>query len=115
MLSAGELIRKKRKEKGLTLQNVADQLNVSKMTVSKWERGQILNIRREKLLALSQLLGVSPMSIINGADFDKLDQIDLKQFQIYLNYLINRTSGFNDTERNLIIEYVKLICKNKGE
>lgn len=35
----GRLILQLRKEKGLTQQQVADQLNISNKTVSKWERG----------------------------------------------------------------------------
>ncbi|QQK08787.1 helix-turn-helix domain-containing protein [Miniphocaeibacter halophilus] len=35
----GELIYNLRKEKGLTQKNIADKLNISNKTVSKWERG----------------------------------------------------------------------------
>ena len=37
----GELILKLRKEKGLTQKQLADKLNVSDKSVSKWERGII--------------------------------------------------------------------------
>jgi transcriptional regulator with XRE-family HTH domain len=35
----GELIYRLRKEKGLTQKQLADQMNISDRTISKWERG----------------------------------------------------------------------------
>ena len=35
----GELIYQLRKEKGLTQKQLADQMNISDRTISKWERG----------------------------------------------------------------------------
>lgn len=37
-LSIGKLIKKQRKEKGLTQQALAEELNVSSQAISKWER-----------------------------------------------------------------------------
>ena len=54
MNNAGILIKQKRKEKKLTLQDVADKLEVSKATVSKWENNQIKNLKR---MTQGELLG----------------------------------------------------------
>ena len=49
----GKLIKHKRLEKGLTLETVANKVGVGKSTVSKWERGAIKNMKKDKIDALS--------------------------------------------------------------
>ena len=50
----GKLIKRKRLENGLTLEQVAKAVGVGKSTVSKWERGAILNMKKDKLDALNR-------------------------------------------------------------
>ena len=57
-------IETKRKEKRLTLEELAKMVGVSKSTVKKWESGYIKNMRRDKILSLATALEVSPMDII---------------------------------------------------
>lgn len=111
---SGGLIRRKRKKLGLTLEEVASQLNVSKSTVSKWERGFIVNLKRDKLIALSQLLNISPLEIIEG-EFIEGQQISINEFLNQLNYLLFVTDGLAEQQKSMILEYVQLICKSKGE
>lgn len=112
--TSGSLIRRKRKKLGLTLEAVANELNVSKSTVSKWERGFIINLKRDKLVALSRLLNISPIEIIEGEIMDE-QKINIDEFFNQLNYLLFITSGLTEQEKNMILEYVKLICKTKGD
>ena len=49
-----------RKEKGLTLEQVADVVGVGKSTVRKWETGMIANMRRDKIASLANALGTTP-------------------------------------------------------
>lgn len=61
----GELIYSLRKEKGLTQKQLADQLNISDRTISKWERGY--GCPDVSLLSdLSGLLGVNIENILEG-------------------------------------------------
>ncbi len=61
----GDLIQSLRKEKGLTQKQLADQMNISDRTVSKWERGY--GCPDISLLPkLSSLLGVNIESILDG-------------------------------------------------
>lgn len=113
MKSPGVLIKEKRKERGLTLQNVADHLGISKMTVSKWENGQIQNIRRDNLIPLCSLLGLSPVQLIDSVEVEQA--ITINGFKTQVNYLLHQTKDLSDSEKNLIKDYVNLICTNKGE
>ena len=54
----------RRKELGLTLEEVAKSVGVSKATVSRWESGEIDNMRRDRIAALAKVLRVSPLFIM---------------------------------------------------
>lgn len=113
MNSPGQIIKERRKELGLTLQDIADHLGCSKMTISKYERNQIQNLKRDKLIALSSILGISPLEIIDSVEIEQT--VTIQGFQVQLNHLLYQTKDLNDTEKNLIKNYVQLICTNKGE
>ena len=49
-----------RKEKNLTLEQVADIVGVGKSTVRKWETGMIANMKRDKIASLAKALGTTP-------------------------------------------------------
>jgi transcriptional regulator with XRE-family HTH domain len=59
-----DIIRNKRLEMGLTMKQVADAVGVSEGTVSRWESGEIENMRRDKIAALSKLLSIDPRIIM---------------------------------------------------
>lgn len=54
-----DIIRQKRLELGLTMKELAKKVGVSEGTISRWESGNIENMRRDKVAALSEVLGVS--------------------------------------------------------
>lgn len=59
-----DVIRIRRKELNLSLEQIAQACGVGKSIVSKWERGDIKNIRRDNLAALADVLQVSPLVLL---------------------------------------------------
>ncbi|MGH1788698.1 helix-turn-helix domain-containing protein [Enterococcus faecalis] len=57
-------LKQKRIEKNLTLEQVGNFVGVGKSTVRKWETGMIENMGRDKIIALSKVLDVSPLEIL---------------------------------------------------
>ena len=55
----------RRRELNLTLEQIGNYVGVSKSTVKKWESGNIKNMRRDKIVLLSQILRVSPLDILD--------------------------------------------------
>ena len=47
------LLRDRRLELGLTMKQVADAVGVSEATVSRWESGEIANMRRSRIVKLA--------------------------------------------------------------
>ena len=71
-IKIGEYIKKNRKEKKLTQQQLADILHTTNKAVSKWETG--VNIPETSMLVpLSEALGVSVLDLLMGADVEKSD------------------------------------------
>ena len=64
----GDLIKKKRKEAGLTQDELAKRLDVTKSTLSKWESSRIHNMRRDNIVSLSNALCISPIDLLNAAE-----------------------------------------------
>ena len=61
-------IRLRRLALGLTLDEVASKVGVTKSTVKKWETGQIASMRQTKIAALAKTLGVKPTYFIYEDD-----------------------------------------------
>ena len=56
-----DVIKTRRAELGLTLDQVASACGVGKSIVAKWERGEVKNIRRDNLVFFFDVLRVSPL------------------------------------------------------
>ena len=80
----GKLILNLRKEQGLTQKNVADALNITNKTVSKWERG--FGCPDVSLLAdLSGILGADIQKMLEGElDPNRPDSGNIKKIRFYV-------------------------------
>lgn len=64
-MELNNLIKQRRQELNLTLEQVAQIVGVGKSTVRKWETGDIKNMKRDKIPLLAEALQISP-SLIAG-------------------------------------------------
>ena len=69
-MKANEVIKLRRKELGLTMKDVASAVGVAEATVSRWESGDIRNMRRDKIAALSRVLDVPPAVLMDWEEYD---------------------------------------------
>lgn len=87
----GKMIRDRRKKLGLTLQEVGNFVGVGKSTVKKWEDGDIVNMKLDKIALLSKILKLDPVTFITGEKLPQENkpaqqpQETLVQSQIYGN------------------------------
>ncbi len=72
MFKINNLLKDRRKSKGLTMKQVAEAVGVSEATVSRWESGNIANMGRSKIYALSKVLDLSPSEIMGIPEDDIL-------------------------------------------
>ena len=65
MMEIRHILRNRRNELGLTMQEVARAVGVREATVSRWESGNIANMGRDRIASLAKVLQVNP-SVIMG-------------------------------------------------
>lgn len=98
-------INERRKQLNLTLKEIADYVGVSEATVSRWESGNIANMRRDRIAALAQILKVSPIDIMGVTDGDNYDD-SIKSVQIPV--LGRVKAGIPMTAIESIIDYEEI-------
>lgn len=67
-MTIGDMIFNRRKELGLTLEDVGKAVGVTKGTVLRWESGSIHNMKRDKIAALSKVLSLDPTLFITPSE-----------------------------------------------
>ena len=63
-----DALRESRKRAGMTLEQVAEHLNISKMAVSKWERGDGTAPNISRLIQLADLYDTSIDKLVGRKD-----------------------------------------------
>lgn len=112
-VTVGDFIKSKRKEKGLTLEQVGAYVGVSKGTVSRWESNEIGNMRTHRVKLLCECLGISTIEFLECCttvdkikEFEKLTK---KEFLEEIMILLERTD-IDKNERKLLLQTLDFIC-----
>ena len=74
-MDVGKKIYERRKELGLTLEEVGNLVGVSKSTVRKWETGYIENMKRDKIEKLSNALNIGIDILMGWEDKTKDNEL----------------------------------------
>ncbi len=72
--SFGDRLKRLRKQRGLTLLQIANRLDVTKPTVWAWEHGRARPVH-SRIEALADALGVSSVELLPGRDTPELHQL----------------------------------------
>lgn len=64
-------LKNKRIEVGLTQKQIAEMVGVSEATVSRWESGDIANMRRDRIALLASALRTTPGFVMTGREDDE--------------------------------------------
>lgn len=108
-----DIIKSKRLELGLTLDEVAKIVGVSGATISRWETGDIKNMRRDKIGDLAKALQTTP-SVIMGWEkpeknkgllvCEEIQQYEKDSTQAEINKAIGE---LNQEGKEKVLEYAK--------
>lgn len=69
MVKINELLRERRKELNLTMLELAKKVGVSEGTISRWESGDIANMRQDKIVSLAKALDITPAYLMGWEDY----------------------------------------------
>ncbi len=72
-MNKGARIKRLRIEKGITQIELAEKLNTTKQTISKYEKGIVTNIPSDRIEALARILETTPEYIL-GWDTEKTEK-----------------------------------------
>lgn len=76
-MTVGERIKMRRKELGLSADQVAERVGVNRATIYRYESDEIKNMGTDALIPLAAALRTTPAWILMGGDDDLDDQDDL--------------------------------------
>ena len=101
-MELNELMRKRRIEADLTMKQVADAVGVSEGTVSRWESGEISNMRRHHIPKLSTILNIPVEVLLGQKDVD--DKVTARRIPV-----LGRVAAGQPTEAiTNIVDYAEI-------
>lgn len=79
-MSVGKRIKQLRNENGFTQEELGQKIGVKKAAIQKYENGSVVNIKKDRLKILAEVLSTTPSYIMGWAEFDEqLDTRKIKQ------------------------------------
>lgn len=99
-----ELMKQRRKDLGLTLDEVAQSVGVNQSTVSRWESGQIEEMKRGKIEKLADTLKINPALLMGWDNYLKLSP---EQNELIANY-----NKMTENIRARLLAYSQLLLDN---
>ena len=109
MKDIGLFLSKRRAEVGLTMKEVADTVGVSEATVSRWEAGEIKNMRRDRIAKLAEALNVSPVEILGMEKQEKPASGRSGLAEEFMELFVQLTPA----EQKLIVSQIKGILSSR--
>ena len=108
------LLKKRREELGLTLEEASKRLGVSKTTYRDYENGVLLveNMKIEKLIPLSLFLNIYPNELFDLVTYEGYSKFNKYQFkELMITAILYTVTDFTEDEKNYLIKSIELICK----
>lgn len=105
----GVRINQKRKELGLTMQELADRLGVQASAVNKWEKGTVENIKRSTIQEMAKMFDCSPVWLMG---YDNDDMVEATDYAVdYIQQLSEDDFILIETKKKLSDIDVKRFMK----
>lgn len=109
----GENIRRKRKQLGLTQEDLAELSNLSVNFISRIERTNNQNISLQKLEAIARALNVTSIDLIKPTEsIDKITNQIVDKNNYFLNKLIIELKKFPKDQSEEISKYFLYLIKS---
>ena len=109
-LNLGEFIKKKRLEKNLTMQQLADMIGKHKSFIFKLENNQVKSLKHEMIEPLAKALDVPVIEMFNGFDVDAIKVPESEKggtLDDFLNELNILMSKYTIENPEFFIEFVR--------
>lgn len=112
-MDMGQKIYNLRIQKGLTLEELGNMVGVGKSTVRKWENGMIANMKRDKILKVSEALDTTPAYLMGWEEENAdIPEEKLPEILDYYNSL-NDLGKHEATKRVEELTYIEKYTKSE--
>ncbi len=101
-MNIGERIKKLRKEKGLSVDYIAEKLGKNRATVYRYESSEIENLPYPILVPLADILGTTPMYLM-GCEVEDI-KVTKEEKQLLENY-----NKLDSEDKTKVIDYTNLL------
>ena len=110
-MTFGERVKARRLQLGATLEEIGNKVGVTNATVSRWETGEILSVRTDKLIPLAKALDTSSSYLLGLTDNpDDESASDSVGGEAHAKTMAIGDAPLSGTERGLLAaEYIKQI------
>lgn len=112
--TVGDYIKKLRKSKNLTQEELGKIVGVQRAAVQKWESGQTHNLKRDTIQKLSNFFNVSPSSFFD-ADWSVLLALSLEEgneMSFDEKYIYNACCMLNEDGIKKVEDYINVLLGN---
>ena len=116
MCEISKKISLRRKQLGLTLEDVGKAVGVGRSTVQRWESGLIRNMGRDKIAALARVLQINPVELVPGEN--RVTDIDQQRLEALhqnprLGLLFDRSSKMKPEDVDVMIRFAEGILQKR--
>lgn len=102
-MRTSEKIKQNRKRLGMTQTDLAQRLGLQKSAISKWENGQVINIKRPTLARLADIFGISVAQLLDDDD----------EYGIRRNEVGTMFSQLDEERQEQAIEYLQSLSEGR--
>ena len=115
-MEMSEIIKQKRKESGLTQEELASKLGLQKSAVAKYENGRVKNIKRSTIEKMAEIFECDPVYIMGLESQDYIaKKLDDVTNNTEMQVLIEIASDMNEDQLSRLQSYAKFILSEKED
>lgn len=95
-----DILRTRRKELDMTLEEVGKKVGVTKATVQRWESGAIKNLSQDKIAALAAALQISPEYLLGWTEDPST---------VFNSNMATALADLTEEEANSVLHYIAFL------
>ena len=131
MIDIGKKMYERRKELGMTLEEVGNAVGVGKSTVRRWENGMIKNMGRDKISALARVLQMNPVEFVPmemehdkkegfyfavpAEDYNDMQRLEAIHQNPKLGMLFDRSRKMSEADVDFMLQMADRILKERDD
>lgn len=104
-MNIGKIIRDARIKKGYTQEQLGEIMGVQKSAIAKWENGRVVNIKRDKLKKLAEVLSIPPYELVAPDSIVSNSEQNLSSDELQL---LDMYRQLNDQGKEYVLQTVTM-------